>query len=54
MHPALRLFVGQIALAVAAASMTVLVTAFLTTPFNLERIPGEPYRAGGAASRHMT
>lgn len=54
MHPALRLFVNQMAGAAAVALMAVVITAFLTTPFIMERHPGEPYRADEAALRHMT
>lgn len=54
MHPALRMFVNEIVAAAGAAVMIVLMNAFLTTPLSVGRNPGESYRAGREAARHMT
>lgn len=54
MNPALFAFARQYAAVVIAALVPVVLTAFLSIPFNLGGHPGEPRPAQSAVGRHMT
>lgn len=54
MNPALFAFARQYAAVVIAALVPVVLTAFLSIPFNLGGHPGEPRPAQSAVERHMT
>jgi hypothetical protein len=47
-------FVSQFLGVVMASLLPVVLTAFLSIPFNLGGHPGEPRSAGDSAQRHMT
>lgn len=47
-------FVRQFLGVVAASLLPVVLTAFLSIPFNLGAHPGEIHTAGDSAQRHMT
>ncbi len=53
MHTELRLFLAQLAGAVALAVAAVTLTAFVSIPYMLERYPGDAVTAS-AHARHMT
>ncbi len=54
MHPALRHFIRQYLGAVCAALLPVIVTAFVSIPFNLGGHPGEPRAIDTSIDRHIT
>jgi hypothetical protein len=54
MHPFLRQFTRQYLAVVVAALLPVILTAFLTIPFNLGGHPGDVRALDVPATRHMT
>ncbi len=52
MHTELRRFVSHLVGTVALAAAAVVLTAFVSIPYSLERYPGEP--VADSAQRHMT
>jgi len=54
MDSSLRVFVRQLAGAVAAALVPVVLIAFWSIPYSLGGHPGEARSVGMAAPRHMT
>ena len=54
MHPSLRQFARQYLAVVVAALLPVILTAFLTIPFNLGGHPGDVRALDVPATRHMT
>jgi hypothetical protein len=54
MNSDLRYFLNRLIGVVGMTLVPVVLTAFLTIPFNLGRYPGEGGASQGAALRHMT
>jgi hypothetical protein len=54
MHPSLRQFARQYLAVIAAVLLPVILTAFLTIPFNLGGHPGDARVVDVPESRHMT
>jgi len=54
MHPILRNFIHQYFYVVCVTLVPVVLTAFLTIPYNLEGHPGEPRPADTVLSQHMS
>ncbi|MDE2604901.1 MAG: hypothetical protein KGL68_03165 [Burkholderiales bacterium] len=54
MHHELKIFAGQWLRAVLIALVPVVLTAFVTIPWNLGKHPGEPAMRVASAERHMT
>jgi hypothetical protein len=54
MHPSIHQFAGQFARAVAAALIPVVLTAFLSIPYNLGGHPGEGRPVDRTNDAHMT
>lgn len=53
MHTELRLFLSHLAGTIALTAAAVVLAAFVSIPYSLERYPGDPVQAD-AAARHMT
>ena len=54
MDHALRAFVSDLLGVVGMALVPVVVTAFLSVPYTLNRHPGEPLQPDSVVHRHMT
>ncbi len=54
MHPSLRQFARQYLAVVVAALLPVILTAFLSIPFNLGGHPGDVRAIDAPMTRHMT
>jgi hypothetical protein len=54
MHPELRSFLSNLAGVATAALAPVVFTAFVSLPWTLNRLPGEPVAPMLDVARHMT